>query len=278
MPTVLSRPRKAGNEAVIRQASVARWTIDRLSGRRSDRADLAGVDSAKASFLAAMSHELRTPLNAIIGFAEIMEAEVLGPMPIAQYRDYVRDIIQSGRTLLQTIEDVLEISRAEAGELSLNKREVDLHRLIDEALGAVAGLCRARGIRVKAHVPDDTVVKVDPPKMHRLLGCLLSNAIKFSPDGGTIDVDARLSRHREVNIRIEDHGIGMNAVEIERAFEPFVQLEDKLSRRFEGSGLGLPLARLLAELHGGQVKLDSRPGIGTTATVRLPAYGAAGSD
>lgn len=278
MPTVLSRPRKAGNEAVIRQASVARWTIDRLSGRRSDRADLAGVDSAKASFLAAMSHELRTPLNAIIGFAEIMEAEVLGPMPIAQYRDYVRDIIQSGRTLLQTIEDVLEISRAEAGELSLNKREVDLHRLIDEALGAVAGLCRARGIRVKAHVPDDTVVKVDPPKMYRLLGCLLSNAIKFSPDGGTIDVDARLSRHREVNIRIEDHGIGMNAVEIERAFEPFVQLEDKLSRRFEGSGLGLPLARLLAELHGGQVKLDSRPGIGTTATVRLPAYGAAGSD
>jgi two-component system cell cycle sensor histidine kinase PleC len=229
-------------------------------------------ERAKNSFLAAMSHELRTPLNAIIGFAEIIDAEVFGPLSVPQYHGYVRDILSSARHLLKVIEDVLEITRAEAGELVLNKREVEVASLIGQSLLSVRGQCKAKRIRITADLPEDVVIKVDPDKLSRVLGSLLSNAVKFSDNGSVVRLAAGLHDCGTLTIAVEDRGVGMPPEAIDRAFAPFVQLDEGLSRQFEGSGLGLPLARLLAELHGGSIQIESAPGLGTTATLTLPAY------
>jgi signal transduction histidine kinase len=231
-----------------------------------------GFNTAKSNFLAAMSHELRTPLNAIIGFAEIIDAEVFGPMPVAQYGQYVRDILQSGRCLLQLVDDVLQISRAEAGELVLHTREVELQPLLADVSRTFNEESGARNIRIVADVPGDLIVQVDPAKFGRVIASLLGNAIKFGADGSSVHLTARLESRGLLKIRITDDGIGMNPRAIERAFSPFVQLDDVLSRRFEGFGLGLSLARSLVQLHGGTLELDSAPGQGTTATIVLPAY------
>jgi len=233
-----------------------------------------GREGAKQSFLAAMSHELRTPLNAIIGFAEIMDGQVLGPIEVPQYRQYVRDILESGRHLLRIIEGVLDISNAEAGELVLHKREVDLRGLIGRAMGETLTLRATRDISVDVAVPDDLIVKVDPEKISRAIAALISNAVKFSPDGSAVKI-ASETEGAVVRIGVSDSGIGILPLAIDRVFLPFVQLDDNLARRFDGSGLGLPLARLFAELHGGTVKLDSLAGSGTTATLVLPIYAAA---
>ena len=225
-----------------------------------------------------MSHELRTPLNAIIGFAEIIDAEVFGPLSVPQYHAYVRDILASARHLLKIIEDVLEITDAEAGELVLNKREVDVASLIGQSLVSVQAQCRSKRIKILADLPEDLVIKVDPDKLKRALASVLSNAVKFSNDRSIVRVSGRLEESGLVRIAIEDDGIGMQPEAIEHAFAPFVQLDDDLSRQFDGSGLGLPLARLLTELHGGSIRIESTVGVGTTATFILPAYApAAGS-
>jgi two-component system cell cycle sensor histidine kinase PleC len=232
----------------------------------------AGFDRAKKSFLAAISHELRTPLNAIIGFAEIMDAQILGPIETPEYREYIRDIGTTGRHLLRIVEDVLDISQAEAGELVMAKREVDSGELIRRSLASFDAACLARKIRIVTELPEDLIVQVDPARVERAVTCLLSNAIKFSRDSGQVEVRAAFGADGQIRIAIRDHGIGMPPAAIERAFAPFVQLQDKLSRPYEGAGLGLPLARLLAELHGGRVLIDSLPGEGTIATLELPAY------
>jgi signal transduction histidine kinase len=232
----------------------------------------AGLDRAKQSFLAAMSHELRTPLNAIIGFAEIMDRQVLGPVSVPQYRQYVRDILESGHHLLRIIESVLDISSAEAGELVLAKQEVDLCQLIIDAQRDTDALRAARNIALQVDTADDLIVRVDPDRIRRAIACLISNAVKFSGDGSTIRVTALIDEKRRATISVTDEGIGIDPVAMDRVFLPFVQLEDRLCRRFEGSGLGLPLARLFAELHGGEVELDSTLGAGTTATLTFPAY------
>jgi signal transduction histidine kinase len=235
----------------------------------------ASLDRAKQSFLAAMSHELRTPLNAIIGFAEIMDRQVLGPVSVPQYRQYVRDILESGHHLLRIIESVLDISSAEAGELVLNKREVDLRALVGDAQRDTETLRAARNIALEVDVADDLIVRVDPDRIRRTIACLISNAVKFSGDGTTIRVRARIDEDHQAKVAVCDQGIGIDPMSMERVFLPFVQLEDRLCRRFDGSGLGLPLARLFAELHGGNVELDSTPGSGTTATLTFPAYAVA---
>lgn len=219
-----------------------------------------------------MSHELRTPLNAIIGFSEIMDGEIFGPIPVPQYQEYIRDILASGRHLLKIIEDVLEISRAEAGDLVLNKSEVDLRMLVTSAYSPFDAQCQAKNIKIITDLPDDVIIQVDPGKVRRVIEILLSNAVKFSNPDSNINIAAYLDDHSPVTICIRDEGIGIEPSAIERAFIPFVQLDDRLSRQYEGSGLGLPLARLLTELHGGGIELESMPGIGTTAIVQLPAY------
>jgi two-component system cell cycle sensor histidine kinase PleC len=231
-------------------------------------------ERAKQSFLAAMSHELRTPLNAIIGFSEIMDAEVFGPQSAPQYSEYVRDILGSARRLLHIIEDVLEISRAEAGEMVLSRREVDVAELIDESLRPFRDWCRSRRIKVVTDVPDHIVIHVDPQRIRRVLATLISNAVKFSGDRSTIRIAAGLDEFGLVTMSVKDRGIGMDPQAIERAFVPFAQLDDRLSRQFDGAGLGLSLAQLLVELHDGRIELDSAPGVGTTASIILPAYAA----
>jgi two-component system, cell cycle sensor histidine kinase PleC len=234
----------------------------------------ASPERAKQSFLAAMSHELRTPLNAIIGFSEIMDAEVFGPLSAPQYGEYVRDILGSARRLLHIIEDVLEISRAEAGEVVLNKHEVGVAGLVEESLRPFGEWYRSRRIKLVTDVPDDIVIHVDPQKIRRVLSSLISNAVKFSGDRSTIKIAARLDEFGLVTVTVRDRGIGMDPQAIERAFVPFAQLDDSLSRQFDGSGLGLSLARLLVELHDGRLELDSAPEVGTQATITLPAYAA----
>lgn len=229
-------------------------------------------ERAKQSFLAAISHELRTPLNAVIGFAEIIDAELLGPVAVPQYREYVRDILTSSRHLLQVIEDVLDISRAESGELVLARREVDLRGLVEDVAAVHRPISSRREITLSLQVPDGIVVQVDPPKLGRAVACLLSNAIKFSPDGSDIRISASVDNRSRVTLAIEDHGVGMAPAEIDRAFAPFAQLDDELSRKFEGAGVGVPLASAIAQLHGGKLQLQSTPGVGTTAILEFPAY------
>ena len=232
----------------------------------------ASGERAKQSFLAAISHELRTPLNAVIGFAEIIDAELLGPVAVPQYREYVRDILTSSRHLLQVIEDVLDISRAETGELVLARREVDLRELVEDVAALHRPISNRRGITLSLQVPDGIVVQVDPPKLGRAVACLLSNAIKFSPDGSDIRISSSVDDRSRVALAIEDHGVGMAPAEIARAFAPFAQLDDELSRKFEGAGVGVPLASAIAQLHGGELQLRSMPGVGTTAILEFPAY------
>jgi two-component system cell cycle sensor histidine kinase PleC len=264
----LNRPDRLG---------LGRTATSPLLGSTS-RHTAAGFDRAKQSFLAAMSHELRTPLNAIIGFAEIMDAQVLGPVETPQYRQYIRDILESGRHLLRIIEGVLDITSAEAGELVLSKHEVELTQLVEQAARETEALREARGIRLESALAEDIIVRVDPEKVQKALACLISNAVKFSGEGTSVQIKADIDDANVVRVEITDRGIGIEPVALDRVFLPFVQLEDKLCRRFDGAGLGLPIARLFAELHGGAVELDSRRGVGTTAVLILPAYAAAGRD
>ena len=226
---------------------------------------------AKSEFLANMSHELRTPLNAILGFAEIIRDRLLGPIA-DRYAEYAKDIHASGTHLLGIINDILDLSKVEAGRLELVEEVVDLHG----AIKAVVLLLRERvatsGLSLKVELPDVAMlVRADERKVKQILMNLLSNAVKFTPASGEIRVRLGLGAASEVVIEVQDTGIGIAPEDMARALSPFGQVDSRLSRRYEGTGLGLPLARALAELHGGRLELDSAPGRGTTARLVLPA-------
>jgi signal transduction histidine kinase len=228
---------------------------------------------SKGEFLANMSHELRTPLNAVIGFSEIMRAETFGPLGNARYMDYIKDIHDSSRHLLGVINDILDISKSEAGKLQLNEATTDL---LDEIRGA------ARLFGEQAHEERLTIrfdlppalplVWADARKIKQVLLNLLSNAVKFTPAGGTVTIGARQDgTNGDIIMTVADTGIGIAPQDMDKVFSTFGQVENSLSRRHEGTGLGLPLSRALVEIHGGTLALDSQPGRGTTVTVRLPA-------
>jgi signal transduction histidine kinase len=225
---------------------------------------------AKSEFLANMSHELRTPLNAILGFAEIIRDKLLGPIGDHRYSDYAEDIHSSGTHLLRIINDILDLSKVEAGRLELVEDVVEM----EEILKAVSVLLRERlaraGLGFRIDVPPGPcLVRADERKLKQILMNLLSNAVKFTSAGGEISL--RLERSEEgVVIEVRDSGIGIAAADIARAMSPFGQVDSRLSRRYDGTGLGLPLAKALTELHGGKLQLESEPGVGTVARVRLP--------
>jgi signal transduction histidine kinase len=224
---------------------------------------------SKSAFLAAMSHELRTPLNAIIGFSELMTSEMFGPLGHPNYGGYSRDIAQSGNHLLSLINDILDISKLEAKKAELTETNVDLAELLRctvHALGPIAAKAQVTLTLSAASLP---FIVADERRIKQVVLNLLSNGIKFTPKGGTVSASARADGDG-IHIVVKDTGIGMTKDEIPRAFESFTQIDSKLSRKFEGTGLGLPLARHLVELHGGTLNLSSEPGIGTIATVRLP--------
>jgi len=226
---------------------------------------------AKSEFLAAMSHELRTPLNAVIGFADMLGHEPFGALGNTRYRDYVSHIRNSGAHLLQLINDVLEFSKAEAGALDLEESDVDLRGEIGLALAGMGPQAAKERLALHADIdPRLPRLRADARRVRQILLNLVSNAIKFTPAGGEVRVRA-FRRGGDVAISIADTGIGIAPQDITKAFESFRQIDSRLSRRYEGAGLGLPLTKQLVERHGGTIALDSKLGEGTIATVTFPA-------
>ncbi|ADP72643.1 histidine kinase [Rhodomicrobium vannielii ATCC 17100] len=229
------------------------------------------ANEAKSAFLANMSHELRTPLNAILGFSEIIRDKMIGN-DIDRYASYAADVHKSGTHLLNIVNDILDVTRIEAGKLELHEDEINLDTLIHRSLLDVQSQALAGGVLLAAPARNlGVVLRGDKGKLKQILVNLLSNAIKFTAKGGRIVISATPEWDGGLCVKIRDTGIGMSGDEIRQALELFRQVENGLARRYEGAGLGLPLAVRLTELHGGTLTVDSIPGEGTEVSVRFPA-------
>src|SRR5690349_11704475 len=228
------------------------------------------ANAAKSKFLANMSHELRTPLNAIIGFSEIMESGMFGPLGADKYIEYSRDIRESGEYLLDVINDILDMSKIEAGGIRLSPEPVALDSVLADCIRVVSTRAGEKRLAVKAEVEPGIELKADRRALKQITLNLLSNAVKFTPDGGTVTVQGRL-RAGTVIIGIQDNGIGIPPQALQKLGRPFEQVESQLTKRHQGSGLGLAIAKSLIELHGGAMRIRSRLGRGTLVLVRLPA-------
>jgi two-component system cell cycle sensor histidine kinase PleC len=234
------------------------------------KAQAESANRAKSEFLANMSHELRTPLNAIIGFAEVMQSGIFGSLGSEKYEEYCTDIRSSGEYLLSVINDILDMSRIEAGRTSLKKQPLEVHASINRAIKLVSEQIRGKNLSVSVDVnPEDIVVPADERALHQILVNLLQNATKFTSEGGCITVRTRQAG-KAVNIYVEDNGIGIPAHALHKLGRPFEQVETEFSKSYKGSGLGLAIARSLTELHGGSLRIKSQEGVGTIVLVHLP--------
>ncbi|MBI3498719.1 MAG: PAS-domain containing protein [Proteobacteria bacterium] len=250
-----------------------------ISEQKTREADLQAAKEAaeraallKTQFLATVSHELRTPLNAVIGFSEIMQQELFGPLGDKRYRDYLADIHTSGTHLLRVINDILDVTRIENGSLGLADQLIDLARLVEDCLATGASAAAGAGLALTSEVDDSgIVVAADPSKLTQVLRNLISNAVTFTPAGGRIGMAVKRLPDGDVAIRVSDTGIGMTPAEIQVALTPFGQISNPMTRRHQGLGLGLTLAKSLTELHGGRLEVESAVGSGTTVSVILPA-------
>ena len=224
----------------------------------------------KSEFLANMSHELRTPLNAIIGFSDVIQSRMFGPIN-DRYREYAVNILTSGNHLLGLINDVLDLSKLEAGQMELRDEHVDLANVINLSMRFVESQAKKSNITL-SQVLDERArhIRGDERRLRQAVVNLLANAVKFTPPGGSVRV---VCAHTSTGVLIvvSDTGVGMSAVDIPKAMEPFGQVDSRLSRKYEGTGLGLPLAKDLVELHGGTLTVESEVNVGTTVTITLPA-------
>jgi two-component system cell cycle sensor histidine kinase PleC len=235
--------------------------------REKTRAEEA--NQTKSKFLANMSHELRTPLNAIIGFSEIMESGMFGTLGSEKYQEYCHDILTSGHYLLEVINDILDMSKIEAGRMKLDMEPLDLSKTLAESLRVVSGRAEDKNLLVDADIEGSIFVVADRRAIKQIIVNLLSNAVKFTPDGGKVVVRTRLLSDRIV-LMIADTGIGIAPQSLARLGRPFEQVESQLTKTYHGSGLGLAIARSLTNLHGGSMRLRSKLGTGTVVCVSLP--------
>jgi PAS domain S-box-containing protein len=237
---------------------------------RRAQLDAEMANRAKSQFLANVSHELRTPLNAIIGFSEVMKDELMGPLGAKIYKEYSGDIHESGRHLLAIINDILDLSRVESGQATLNESEIEVPQMIEACLILIRGKADTGALTVATDMaPRLPAVYGDERLLKQALLNLLSNAVKFTPRGGSVKVKAGLTGDG-LDISVIDSGIGMSASDLEQVARPFVQLENWLVRKYEGTGLGLSIVKAFCELHGGSLQITSEPGRGTTTTIHLP--------
>ncbi len=227
------------------------------------------ANQTKSKFLANMSHELRTPLNAIIGFSEIMESGMFGTLGSERYQEYCHDILTSGHYLLEVINDILDMSKIEAGRMKLDMEPLDLSKTLAESLRVVSGRAEDKSLVLDANIDDTLSVVADRRAVKQIIVNLLSNAVKFTPEGGKVMVRSRLLKDSIV-LMIADTGIGIAPHSLARLGRPFEQVESQLTKTYHGSGLGLAIARSLTELHGGSMKLRSKLGTGTVVFVALP--------
>ncbi len=228
------------------------------------------ANQAKSKFLANMSHELRTPLNAIIGFSEIMGSGMFGPLGSDKYREYCHDIHQSGQYLLDVINDVLDMSKIEAGRIRLDAEPVDLEPFLNDAMRVVSGRANDKRLKLTARIGRGIRLTADHRLLKQIVLNLLSNAVKFTPEGGRITIRARATAAGWVSVSIADTGIGIPEDALARLGRPFEQVESQLTKSHQGSGLGLAIAKSLTELHQGTMRIRSTPGRGTMVLLRLP--------
>jgi signal transduction histidine kinase len=255
----------------IAELETTQQTLEQTSADLTAALDAAEAASkSKSVFLASMSHELRTPLNAVLGFSETMQMETFGPLGSDRYKEYLGHIRDSGTHLLSLINDVLDLSRLDAVQTELCEEVFDLPELIAEALRMVMDQAQQAELALSTDIGYGLPgLKADKRRIKQVLINLLSNALKFTPAGGRVQVSARLT-DTGLALAVADNGIGIAPEDISTALERFGQVDSRLERKYEGSGLGLPLSKQLAELHGGELVLESAAGAGTTVTVHLP--------
>jgi signal transduction histidine kinase len=262
-----TRPDEIGELA--RALSVFRDTAVEKQRLQVAKLGAEAANRAKSEFLANMSHELRTPLNAIIGFSEVLKSQVFGPLS-ERYQSYAGDIFSSGSHLLGLINEILDLSKLEAGQFELHEAEMDLTVVINASIRIVEPQAEKGHVRLSARVEEGLPpLRADERRIRQVLINLLSNAVKFTPEGGRVRISC-LRHGAGVGISIADTGIGMAQDDIPKALEPFGQIDSKLARKYEGTGLGLPLAKHLVELHGGTLGIESRVNAGTTVTILFP--------
>jgi signal transduction histidine kinase len=252
------------NQAVIAIENARLFNEIREKGQQ-----LEAANRHKSEFLANMSHELRTPLNAVIGFSEALLEKMFGELN-AKQEDYLRDIHSSGRHLLSLINDILDLSKIEAGRMELELSEFSVPMALKNAIALVRGRAQTHGIALKLRVdPKLEEIRADERKFKQIVVNLLSNAVKFTPDGGHVDVHARKNGN-SIKVSVKDDGIGIAAKDQAALFEAFRQVGGDYTAKREGTGLGLALTRRFVELHGGKILLESKPGKGSTFTFTLP--------
>ncbi len=264
--TLHRRAQEALSEA--RQEADYYTTMARTAKQRAVEAN-----RAKTEFLANMSHELRTPLNAIIGFSEVIEKEILGKAASnPKYVGYARDINNAGEHLLNVINDILDIAKIEVGQLELDENVFDLERSFNSCVKMLTEHAEKNGITltrvIAAPLPK---FRGDELKFKQIVLNLLSNAIKFTPKGGSVTLEAEVEQDGTLRVAVADTGIGIAPEDQAKVMAPFMQVESAQSRKYEGTGLGLPISQAMAKLHGGEVSLSSKLGAGTTITLRFPA-------
>jgi PAS domain S-box-containing protein len=269
----IARPRERNSGAIVWDGIFLDVTEKRESlvalHEAKDEAQLA--NRIKSEFLASMSHEIRTPLNAIMGFAEVMEMEMFGPVGEPRYREYSADIHASGRHLMSLIEDILDLSKLESGRMELKQGRVNVAKVIDSSLCLLKRRAEMGEIKLAVRIGKKLpALRGDERRMRQVLYNLVSNASKFTPDGGKVSVSVSSGAKSGLRIKVADTGVGIRPEDMATALAPFGQIHNARAPDDTGTGLGLPLAKSLVERHGGEMNLASEPGKGTTVTLRFP--------